>query len=139
MAWITPVADRGPGAMHTLDDQNRITNNINWLTTNARAKQLYTGANLQKVTYVHNDYITTANWADIINVIKALTTQLNVKQTGAISNDMTYSNMNTVESMILAIYEKYQQATKQSANNHYTNDNIYAEADKSIYSAGLAE
>ena len=125
--------------MHTLDDQNRITNNINWLTTNARAKQLYTGANLQKVTYVYNDYITTANWADIINVIKALTTQLNVRQTGAISNDMTYSNMNTVESMILAIYGKYQQATKQSANNHYTNDNIYAEADKSIYSAGLAE
>lgn len=124
--------------MHTLDDQNRITNNINWLTTNARAKQLYTGANLQKVTYVYNDYITTANWADIINVIKALTTQLNVKQMGAISNDMTYSNMNTVESMILAIYEKYQQATKQSANNHYTNDNIYTEADKSIYSAGLA-
>ena len=124
--------------MHTLDDQNRITNNINWLTTNARAKQLYTGANLQKVTYVYNDYITSANWTDIINVIKALTTQLNVKQTGAISNDMTYSNMNTVESMILAIYEKYQQATKQSANNHYTNDNIYTEADKSIYSAGLA-
>lgn len=137
MAWITPVTNRGAGAMHTLDDQNRITNNINWLTTNARAKQLYTGANLQKVTYVYNDYITTANWADIVNVIRALSTQLNIKM-GAISNDMTYSNMNTVESMILALYNRYQQLVKQGANNHYSNDDIYAQANQSVYSAGIA-
>ncbi len=71
MAWQTPVTDRVSGAVHTLADQNRITGNIHWLTTQLRAKQLYSGSNLQKVTYVYNDYITVANWADIIDVLDA--------------------------------------------------------------------
>lgn len=138
MAWQTPVTDRVSGAVHTLADQNRITGNIHWLTTQLRAKQLYSGANLQKVTYVYNDYITVANWEDILSVLSALVESLALETEGQATDKMTFSNMNTVESLTLAIYDRYMLLLSQSNNNHYAGDDIYPEGDMSIYSAGLA-
>lgn len=117
---------------------NRIAGNLDWLTTNARAKQLYSGPSVTKKTYVYNDYVTVAEWQNLFEVLDALTTAFNVEAVTA-SDAMTWDNMNTIESQTLVIYERYQLLMRQSANNHYAGDSIYAMNDAgSIYSAGRA-
>lgn len=137
MAWTTPVTDRVQGAMHTVTDQNRIAQNLDWLATELTTHQLYTGATVQKTTYTKNDYITVDDWADILSVLNAIIEALALETEGTADGSTTYTNMNTVESLTLAIYDRLQLLLSQANNNHYAGDNIYAQDDMSIYSAGL--
>lgn len=138
MAWITPVTDRTTGAMHTLQDQNRIAGNLDYLATELTARELYSGGTIQKTTYTSNDYITTDDWADILNVLNGMLNALSIEGAGRATNLMTYDNMNTVEELTLQIYERLELLRSQANNNHYANDSIYPEGDGSIYSAGIA-
>lgn len=63
---------------------------------------------------------------------------LALEDTGALSNQMTYENMNAVEALTLRIYERLQLLLDQANANHYAGDNIFTEGAGSIYSAGLA-
>lgn len=137
MAWITPVTDRVQGAMHTVTDQNRIAGNLDYLATELTTHQLYTGSSVQKTTYTQNDYITTADWADILSVLQAMINELALETEGSADDSTTYMNMNTVESLTLAIYDRLQLLLSQANNNHYAGDDIYPQEDMSIYSAGL--
>ena len=138
MAWITPVTDRVQGAMHTVTDQNRIAGNLDWLATELTTYQLYTGATVQKTTYTKNDYITVDDWADILSVLNAMIEALALETEGTADDSTTYTNMNTVESLTLAIYDRLQLLLSQANLNHYAGDSIYPQGTISIYSGGLA-
>lgn len=138
MAWTTPVTDRVQGAMHTVTDQNRIAQNLDWLATELTSHQLYTGSTVQKTTYTQNDYISTADWADILAVLDAMVDALALETEGTADDSTTYTNMNTVEDITLQIYDRLQLLLSQANNNHYAGDDIYPQADISIYSGGLA-
>lgn len=138
MAWQTPVTDRSSGAWYTLTDQNRIAQNIDWLATELTSHQLYTGSTVSKTTYTQNDYISTADWADILAVLDAMVDALAIETAGQATDARTYDNMNTVESITLQVYERLQMLLSQANNNHYSGDNIYSQGAVSVYSAGLA-
>ena len=106
MAWITPVTDRTTGAMHTLQDQNRIAGNLDYLATELTERGLYSGGTIQKTTYTSNDYITTDDWTDILNVLDGMLNALSIEGAGRATNLMTYDNMNTVEDLTLLIYNR---------------------------------
>lgn len=137
MAWITPVTNRTDGAYCTVTDMNRIAGNIDWLATELTTYQLYTGPTVAKTTYVYNDYVTAADWTDILSVLDEMVKEL-VIEAGQADDSTTYDNFNRVESITLAIYDRLQEILKQSANNHYAGDNIYSEGAVSVYSAGFA-
>lgn len=138
MAWITPVTDRVSGAVHTVTDQNRIAGNLDWLAGELTTHQLYTGSTVQKVTYTQNDFITVNDWADILDVLYAMIAALGIEAEEAADDSTTYANMNTVESLTLAIYDRLQLLLSQANLNHYAGDSIYPEGADSIYSGGLA-
>lgn len=138
MAWITPVIDRQQGAMHTLQDQNRIAGNLDYLATELTALQLYSGATVQKTTYSYNDYISVDDWTNILGVLDSILSSLALNGAGSANDSMTYENMNTVEALTLQIYERLQLLLSQANANHYAGDSIFTEGTGSIYSAGLA-
>lgn len=138
MAWITPVTDRTDGARHTLTDQNRIAGNLDWLATETRSHQLYSGPSVTKSAYTYNDYMDVTYWPNLLEVITALQSALNIEATETATNDMTWQNMNAVESLTLAVYEKYQLLLKQANANNYSGDGSYtADGTGAIYAGGL--
>lgn len=138
MAWQTPVTNRTSGAWHTLTDQNRIAQNLDWLATELTAHQLYSGPTVVKTNYTHNDYISVADWTDILYVLNEMVDALAIEVTGQATEARTFDNMNTVEDITLQIYDRLQLLLSQANNNHYAGDDIYPQADISIYSGGLA-
>lgn len=138
MAWITPVTDRTDGARHTLTDQNRIAGNLDWLVTELTAHQLYNGQTVDKVTYTHNDYISVTDWSNLLAVLSDLLTATSLEQTETVTDAMTWSNMNNLESLTLAVYDRYQTLLAQANANHYAGDGSYtADGTGAIYSGGL--
>ena len=138
MAWITPVTDRVQGAMHTVTDQNRIAGNLDWLAGELSTHQLYNGPSVQKTTYTQNDYITVADWADILSVLQAMIDALVLETEGTANDSTMYDNFNTVESLILTIYDRYQLLLSQANNNHYSGEGYYSQDDTgSIYAGGI--
>lgn len=136
--WQTPVTDRTSGATHTLQDQNRIAGNLDYLATQLTAWQLYSGATVQKTTYIYNDYISEDDWTDILGVLDSILSSLALDGAGSANDSMTYENMNTVEALTLRIYERLQLLLSQANANHYAGDSIYPEGGASVYSGGLA-
>ena len=87
--WITPVTDRATGARHTLPDQNRIAGNLDWLATETRARQLYNGPSVTKSVYTYNDYMDVTYWPNLLEVLSALITALNLTTEGVATDAMT--------------------------------------------------
>ena len=138
MAWITPVTDRTDGARHTLTDQNRIAGNLDWLATETRSHQLYSGPSVTKSAYTYNDYMDVTYWPNLLEVLTALQSALNIEATETATDDMTWQNMNVVESLTLAVYERYQLLLSQANANNYSGDGSYsADGVGAIYAGGL--
>ena len=138
MAWITPITDRTDGARHTLTDQNRIAGNLDWLATETRSHQLYSGPSVTKTAYTYNDYMDVTYWPNLLEVLTALQSALNIEATETATDAMTYTKMNTVESLTLAVYERYQMLLRQANANNYSGDGSYsADGTGAIYSGGL--
>lgn len=138
MAWITPVTDRTTGAYCTVTDMNRIAGNLDWLATTLTAHQLYGGATVAKKTYTTNDYVSVDDWADILSVLNALVAAMLTEQTESANSELTYTNFNTVETLTLQVYKRYQLLSSQASANHYAGDDIYPQDDISPYSGGFA-
>lgn len=138
MAWITPITDRTDGARHTLTDQNRIAGNLDWLATETRSHQLYSGPSVTKTAYTYNDYMDVTYWPNLLEVLTALQSALNIEATETATDDMTWQNMNAVESLTLAVYERYQMLLRQANANNYSGDGSYSADDAgAIYAGGL--
>ncbi len=138
MAWITPITDRTTGARCTVTDMNRIAGNLDYLASELTTYQLYSGATVQKTTYTNNDYVTVANWADILSVLNAMVDSLSLTISGTATNATMYDNFNVVESITLSIYERLQLLLLQANNNHYAGDSLYPQDTISAYSGGIA-
>lgn len=138
MAWIEPVTNRTDGARHTLTDQNRIAGNLDWLATETRSHQLYSGPSVTKTAYTYNDYMDVTYWPNLLEVLTALQSALNIEAAETATNDMTWQNMNTVESLTLAVYERYQMLLRQANANNYAGDGSYTmDGTGAIYAGGL--
>lgn len=137
MAWVTPVTDRVSGAVCTVTDMNRIAGNLDWLANELTTHQLYAGATVQKTSYTL-EYVTLANWQDILSVLNAMVAALALTIGGEADESTTYTNFNAVESITLAIYERYQLLLSQANANHYAGDDIYTQGDISPFTGGLA-
>ena len=138
MAWITPVTDRVNGAWHTLTDQNRIVGNVIYLTTTLSAHSLYFGRTISKTSYTHNDYMSVNDWSNLLAVLSDLVTATSLEQTESLSSDMTWTNLNAVESLTLQIYERVQLLLAMENLNHFAGQGYYSRSDaKQIYSGGL--
>lgn len=138
MAWITPITDRSSGARCNESDMNRIAGNLDWLATEAAQKQIYSGATISKTNYTNNDYVSIDDWENILEVLNDLVDGLNVTIEGSADMSTTYTNFNVVESITLAIYNRYQLLLSQANANHYAGDSIYTESTNSPYVGGLA-
>ena len=138
MAWITPVTDRSTGAWHNLEDEQRIIGNVVYLTTTLSAHSLYFGRTLAKTSYDHNDYMSVSNWSNLLAVLSDLVTATSLEQTESLSSDMTWTNLNAVESLILEIYDRVQLLLAMENLNHFAGQGYYSRSDaKKIYSGGL--
>lgn len=138
MAWITPVTDRTSGAYCTVTDMNRIANNLDYLTTEMSTAQLYYGSTITKTAYTTNDYITVDDWSNILNVLEDLASSVPGDIAVGADDQMTYTNFNTVETITLTVYERFQMLLSQNKNNHYVNDDIYTNGAQSPYTGGRA-
>lgn len=136
MAWTTPVTDRTSGARCTITDMNRIAGNLDWLTTELTAHQLYSGATISKTTYIANDYGSILDWENILEVLNDLSEAVAI-ETGSADESTTYDNFNAVETITLEIYDRYQMILNQANANHYAGDSIYPEGNQSVYVGGL--
>lgn len=139
MAWTTPVTDRQSGAICTVTDMNRISQNIDWLATELTTYQLYTGATVQKTTWTKNDYITIEDWTDILDVLDAMADALALLITGQPDAAQTYDNYNQVEDITLQIYDRLQLLLSQANLNKYAGQpDLYSRTTPPAYTGGLA-
>ena len=138
MAWTEPITDRTANAWHNLADEQRIVGNVIYLTTTLSAHSLYFGRTIAKKSYDHNDYMSVSDWSNLLAVLSDLVTATSLEQTESLSSDMTWSNLNAVESLTLAIYERVQLLLAMENLNHFAGQGYYSRSDaKQIYSGGL--
>lgn len=100
MAWINPITNRESGATRlTAEDMQRIADDIVYLENE------WTGSStFPWTTWSTNTIITIEKWTDIRNAITALlTTSSAVGLT--MTDAMTYTNLNNVETNLLRIYQ----------------------------------
>lgn len=138
MAWTEPITDRTATAWHNLADEQRIVGNVIYLTTTLSAHSLYFGRTISKTSYTYNDYMSVSDWSNLLAVLSDLVTATSLEQTESLSSDMTWSNLNAVESLTLQIYERVQLLLAMENLNHFTGQGYYSRSDaKQIYSGGL--
>ena len=125
MAWQTPVTDRGSTATCMPVDLNRISGNINYLA----------GTSLP-ADYTANDFLTRAQWQAIIAETIALCNKFGIKYTQAPNEDMTNTNFNNVENLLLQCYNRLMLWQKQASTNIYTGSGRYTAVPANNYVRG---
>ncbi len=125
MAWVTPYTEWSDGSMFTYEDWNRIAGNINYL---------YPSANVPTVT--HNDFLTKAMWDAALSGLQILIYASGL-QSEVPSYDMTADNMNTMEDLIQALYDRIALNLAQGVAMIYAGTDIYAASDGTYM--GIAE
>lgn len=97
--WTTPVTDRVDGsARMTYTDMNRITGNVAFLQD-----AIYGAISISQTTWTYNDIIARAFWEDMLTSLREMAAIENVTVLD-MSNEMTWQNINNVETMILNMY-----------------------------------
>lgn len=124
--WQTPVTNREAGAMMTVTDTNRISGNLDWLAEQMGRHSIYLGKRPSKTEWVHNDYVTLANWREILFILDELVSAAQIDQPEAGTEETTYTNINNVEDLIRRVRERYDLLLGQGANNHYTDTEVWA-------------
>lgn len=112
-SWTTPVTNREDGtAMMTYTDMNRITKNIGYLQ-----EQLYGSATLSKTSWVRNDIIEAAFWAEMLDDLEDLRESVGAAEV-TLTDVMTYTNINNVETLTLKIYQAVIGVTFEDLTDH---------------------
>lgn len=98
--WITPVTNRPDGsARMTYEDMNRITGDVAWLE-----EAILGSSTLSKTNWTRNDFITTTFWTEILTSINNMVSMVGAAS-ATLTNEMSFGNINNVESAILSIYQ----------------------------------
>lgn len=99
MAWITPVTDRADGTtLLTPADMDRITGDVAFL------QEEYNGvATISQTSWRNEDILTATFWHEMLTAITSLLTAIGI--TGeTMTDDLTYSNLNNIETNLLRLY-----------------------------------
>ena len=126
MPWITPVTDRGETATCLPVDLNRISGNINYLA----------GTSLP-VNYTANDFLTYAQWQAIITETIACCNKFGIMYTQVPNYEMTSTNFNNVEDLLLQCYNRLLLWQKQASTNTYTGTGRYTAVPANNYVRGF--
>lgn len=133
--WQRPVTDRSSGeARMTVRDMNRITQNINYLREKGRSLGFVFGESTDtaKTSWIYNDIITVEEWEDIKQALKGLARGVGYSYSTEPNNNMTYQNINNVESITLGVAERLRLLEGQAALTHYADTEVYA-GDAAVY------
>ena len=115
MAWQTPKTNWAANDKCTVDDMNRIVNNIQFLIDGQDATFSFTS----------NDIVTLAQWQDIINRVVALCDESKIDYMKP-STFATYNNFNIVEGLIRDVKALRDRIPNMAKYNHYAGQRYYA-------------
>lgn len=150
MAWVTPVTDRTSGAARmTYLDMNRITGNLVWLYEECvRQGIAITGTPFPKTEWAQNDIIfgnvssIRWNWYVVLSRLSNIYRAVGYAPSTVPNFDMTYENINNIETIQLRCYIILSSREVQSRLNHYIGDKLtasYLYAGDDFNSGGLYE
>lgn len=119
MAWVEPVTDWLPSSRFTYDDMNRICGNLNYLV----------GSSKFKVNWGENDILTVSDWDAVKTLANNLGRAYNIAFR-SITNDMTASNIDELETLIANLKQPLDLVHAQRAARVYAGDaGLYAGVD----------
>ena len=123
MAWITPVTNRTDGtARMTYTDMERITGNIAYLYDLCQDQGIpIAGSRISKTTWIRNDIITVAQWAEILTCLANARDAVGYPAQDP-TDQMTWDNINEVERITAAVYGAIQAYEHMARLNHYVGD-----------------
>lgn len=127
--WQEPVTNRTSGeARMTVQDMNRITQNINYLRERGRSLGFVFGesTDTSKTSWIYNDIISVEEWEDILQALAGLALGVGYSYSTAPNNDMTYTNINNIESITLGVAERLRLLRSQAALAHYADTEVYS-------------
>lgn len=133
--WQQPVTDRSSGeARMTVQDMNRITQNINYLRERGRGLGFVFGESTDtaKTSWIYNDIISVAQWKDILQALTGLALGVGYSYSAAPDYNMTYQNINNIEKITLGVAERLRLLEGQGALTHYADTEVYA-GDAAVY------
>lgn len=127
--WQKPVTNRTSGQSRmTVQDMNRITQNINFLRERGRSIGFVFGVSTDtsKTTWTHNDIITVAEWKDILQSLKGLAQGVGHSYSTEPNYQMTFQNINNIESIILGSAQLMNEIAGMGALAHYADAEVYS-------------
>lgn len=124
--WTQPVTTRSSGSERmTYEDMNRITVNLAWLYAQCGEIQITVpGSIISKTSWIRNDIITVAEWAEILSCLTNICTALQYAKPTEPDNTMIYTNINNVEDIELNCYNIIAAYENIPNMNHYVGDKI---------------
>ena len=133
MAWVTPVTNRTDGtAMMTYQDMDRITGNLKWLYDTCVSEGItISGSAISQTSWSRDDIITTTFWTELLGCLSNVCTAVSYTPPETANSNMTWNNINVVESIELACYDILAAYVFMPRLNHYVGDklgtaNLYA-------------
>lgn len=127
--WQTPVTNRSSGeARMTVQDMNRITQNINYLRERGRSLGFVFGESTDtaKTSWIYNDIISVAEWENILQSLVGLARGVGYSYSTAPNYEMTYQNINNIEKITLGVAERLRLLESQAALAHYADTEVYS-------------
>lgn len=122
--WTEPVTTRTSGSERmTYTDMNRITTNLAWIYSQCLEIGITpSGSIISKTNWIRNDLITVALWAEILTCLTNVCTAIGYTKPEDPTNIMSFSNINLVEQIELALYEMLEAYADIPNMNHYVGD-----------------
>lgn len=124
--WQTPVTSRSSGYERmTYEDMNRITGNLAWLYSECVERGIsISGSIISQTAWTRNDIITVSFWTELLGCLANVCTAVNYTPQTAANSQMTYTNMNIVETIERDTYEILSAYDRLPNMNHYVGDKI---------------
>ena len=124
--WAEPNTTRSSGSERmTYEDMNRITTNLAWLYAQCGEMGIsVSGSVISKTSWVLNDIITVAEWAEILICLDNICDAIQFTKQVEPDNAMVYTNINNVEQIELDCYNVLASYEYIPNMNHYVGDKL---------------
>ena len=113
--------------MMTATDMDRITGNIDYLFDYATTEGLHpAGSTVSQTRWTKNDIITKAFWEEMLGVLSNICAAAQYNPLTSPDNQMTWDNINNVETISMNLYYIIGNAGSMANINHWAGDDIYS-------------
>lgn len=128
MAWVQPVTDRTDGtSTMTYQDMDRITGNLEWLYDACISVGIpIAGSAISQTSWTRDDIITNTFWTELLGCLSNVCVALSYTPPETANSDMTWRNINVVESIEYVCYNTLAAYVFLPRINHYVGDKIGA-------------